>query len=493
LTAALSIFPVNRNWLLIALLAGLLIALLPPIVSLSVLGVTALGILSLIDLRVALLVTLTVAPLKTLIETESRLSLPLDVGQLALAATLGIWLARSIAQHRCLNLIWTPIYVPIILFTLAASLSLWVALSPGSTLSELLKWVEILAVIALVVSLMGEHGPDGIVAALIVAGAVQAIIGLYQFGGGSGAPHLWILDFRYFRAFGSFGQPNPFGAFMGLTLPIAISAASGASAEAWTAYRADHLQWRAFARPLLFVVGAGIIGVGLLVSWSRGAWIGFAAAALALILFAPRRRVVGLGLVGLVTVGAVIALLAGLVPASALARFSDVAQDLTGFEDVRGALITDANYAVLERFAHWQAALSMANDAPWLGVGFGNYEAAYPRYALMNWPFALGHAHNYYLNLLAETGVIGLSAYLIAWIMIVALTLRALQRQVGFRRGLALGLLGAWTHLAVHSLFDKLYVNNLFLHIGVMLGLIGGLLVLVSAESETTVSTVATR
>ena len=39
-------------------------------------------------------------------------------------------------------------------------------------------------------------------------------------------------------------------------------------------------------------------------------------------------------------------------------------------------------------------------------------------------------------------------------------------------RGLTLGLLGTWTHLAIHSFVDKLYVNNLFLHIGVMLGLL---------------------
>ena len=33
----------------------------------------------------------------------------------------------------------------------------------------------------------------------------------------------------------------------------------------------------------------------------------------------------------------------------------------------------------------------------------------------------------------------------------------------------AVGLLGTWTYLSVHSIFDNLYVNNLFLHIGLML------------------------
>ena len=37
---------------------------------------------------------------------------------------------------------------------------------------------------------------------------------------------------------------------------------------------------------------------------------------------------------------------------------------------------------------------------------------------------------------------------------------------------MAIGLLGCWTYLAVHSIFDNLYVNNLFLHLGVLLGML---------------------
>ncbi len=37
---------------------------------------------------------------------------------------------------------------------------------------------------------------------------------------------------------------------------------------------------------------------------------------------------------------------------------------------------------------------------------------------------------------------------------------------------MALGLLGAWTHLSVHHLFDNLYVNNTHLLIGAMLGVL---------------------
>ena len=108
----------------------------------------------------------------------------------------------------------------------------------------------------------------------------------------------------------------------------------------------------------------------------------------------------------------------------------------------------------------------------WTGIGFGCYEAAYPLFALVNWPIALGHAHNYYLNLAAETGLIGLVGYLVLWGIVFWQTWRVTRRAHGFARGLGIGLLGAWTHLSVHHLLDNLYVNNVHLHIGVLLGLL---------------------
>jgi hypothetical protein len=52
------------------------------------------------------------------------------------------------------------------------------------------------------------------------------------------------------------------------------------------------------------------------------------------------------------------------------------------------------------------------------------------------------------------------------------MTWRVLRRTEFLERGIALGLIGVWVHLTIHSLVDKLYVNNIFLHIGVMLGIL---------------------
>lgn len=199
--------------------------------------------------------------------------------------------------------------------------------------------------------------------------------------------------------------------------------------------------------------------------------MGFGAAVLAIAAAVPRKATWSVLLVAVLVVGGVGLYASGQLPASFVARLTAFVQDIR-LEDVRGAPINDANYAVIERLAHWQAALSMFRHRLWTGVGFGCYEPAYPVFALINWPIALGHAHNIYLNLAAETGLMGLLAYLALWGVVLWQTWRVTRcAGGGLMRGLAVGLLGAWTHISVHHLLDNLYVNNVHLHIGVLLGL----------------------
>ena len=162
----------------------------------------------------------------------------------------------------------------------------------------------------------------------------------------------------------------------------------------------------------------------------------------------------------------------GRIPASIVIRVSSAAEEFVAFDDVRGIDITPDNYAVMERLAHWQAATNMAQANPWIGVGAGNYEMVYEDYRLINWHEPLGHAHNYYLNVMAEAGIMGLLGYGLSWVIIVWLTWRVRQHPDTTSRLTGIGLLGTWTYLAVHSLTDNLYVNNMFLHLGVMLGIL---------------------
>jgi O-antigen ligase len=149
--------------------------------------------------------------------------------------------------------------------------------------------------------------------------------------------------------------------------------------------------------------------------------------------------------------------------------------------DVRTAHVTPITFSTIERLAHWQAAIRMAQANPWLGVGYGNYDAAYATYKLLQWDNSLGHAHNTYLNLLAETGAIGFVAYCVLWATIFVVTIRLVRHSsfieplstYNFQHStLSLGLLGAWAHFSAHNFFDNLFVANIHILIGVYLGLL---------------------
>ncbi len=225
-----------------------------------------------------------------------------------------------------------------------------------------------------------------------------------------------------------------------------------------------------------------IIGVSALVvmlaavamSWSRGAWIGVAAGMIVAVIVQSRRafivsNVAALALIVVAFMGSL-----NLIPPVIAERFSGIA-DYFGIFDVRGVKVDDANFAVVERMAHWQIALNMFTEHPAFGVGIGNYAPVYPEYALPRWSDPLGHAHNYYLNIAAETGAIGLLAYLILWASALWQAWRAIRVSQGWMRGVAAGLLGMIVALSLHNVFDNLFVHGMTAQVGIGLGIIAGM------------------
>jgi putative inorganic carbon (hco3(-)) transporter len=410
-----------------------------------------------------------------------------DSGQVALLFAFAAWLGSGLSRRQ-LMIPRTQFNFPLILFILIALATLLDARSIGSGLIETIKWLEILLIIWLIVDIgldprrNPRHYPyviRGLLIALLLAGLIQAVIGIWQFGlRGHGPEHFMVLG-RFFRAYGTFEQPNPFGGYMNLTVLLAGGIVIGllqrhkrdiAGVISFKKKRYTYI-WLGFAS---LCAAAALLAV--VFSWSRGAWLGLISGTIVLIVFSSTnlwRGVFLLLFISLIgTAGLFLGVSRGYGPAlSIVERLSGFQEEFT-LGDVRGVDINDANYAVLERLAHWQAAVDMARDDLWTGVGFGNYEAAYSEYALINWPAALGHAHNYYLNLLAEVGVLGLTAYLFFWAVVIWQSIVLISQLMWPERGVVVGLLAAFAALAVHQLVDKLYVNNIYVHLGVMLGLL---------------------
>jgi O-antigen ligase len=139
---------------------------------------------------------------------------------------------------------------------------------------------------------------------------------------------------------------------------------------------------------------------GLFLTLSRGGLVALAAALVATVVVAGRWRV-GMIVVVLLAVGAVVVYFSSFAPAAARERVTTV-QGGTGREDI------------------WKVGWRMVEAEPIRGIGAGNFQTSSIHYLLA--PGALARsdfivetpkvAHNMYLELLAENGVIGLALFL---------------------------------------------------------------------------------
>ena len=102
----------------------------------------------------------------------------------------------------------------------------------------------------------------------------------------------------------------------------------------------------------------------------------------------------------------------------------------------------------------WRDTLSMIRANPLLGVGLGAYGTAFSIYTQSDGSIRVPQAHNDYLQVVADCGVVG--GVIALWFLF--LTFRAIWRGVGARdplmAGLALGCGAGVFGILVHSLFD---------------------------------------
>ncbi|GIL16336.1 MAG: hypothetical protein BroJett040_00870 [Oligoflexia bacterium] len=205
------------------------------------------------------------------------------------------------------------------------------------------------------------------------------------------------------------------------------------------------IQWR--EETWKYVFAAVIIsGVSLILSFTRGVWIGMAIAAF-LMTFMYRKR---LGLF-LLFVGTV--------------AFGTMFQLWPSFQERMMFHMHEKTYD-FERINIWKLNIEIWKDYPVLGIGYGENARRLPEYfeRLQVPPDTLvSHAHNQYLHYLSGTGVLGLLCYLIVAAYFFILTIRvwrvASSRNI-FHQGLLLGLIGAQCEFLVGGLTEANFEHS---------------------------------
>ncbi len=156
----------------------------------------------------------------------------------------------------------------------------------------------------------------------------------------------------------------------------------------------------------VLVAGLLLIGSYLVVVGSRGSYLACVVALLTWLLLqhrttaGPTSRTSWFGLRALMLLGAMVACAVGIT----------LVFEGGGPEAASTAFEPATRPVSLSRLQLWASTLRMAADHLVTGVGIGSYDTVLPRYHFA--PSNVPHAHNQFLHVLAEMGLLGLLAFL---------------------------------------------------------------------------------
>jgi len=276
-----------------------------------------------------------------------------------------------------------------------------------------------------------------LVRTIMIFGFFLAIFGLTQ-SFTSPTKVYWIRELNQSTAFGPFINRHHFAGYMELTisLPLGLLLAGSIDKE----------------KRLLYLFIAGLMGVALVMTSSRGGIISLVAEIVFLVIVTAiwkkqgeRRRSSRLK-------GA--AARVGLAAALIVGLFLGVI--MLGGEFSLNRFIDSVNTddPTTGRAHFWSVTLDMIKANPVVGTGLGAYGVIYTRYDTRNGLYRLEQAHNDYLQVFSDAGVVGGT---LAFAFVVILFYRGFRRarsRDDFRRGVALGALGGCFAVLVHSFFD---------------------------------------
>ncbi|MDP6038601.1 MAG: O-antigen ligase family protein, partial [Candidatus Latescibacteria bacterium] len=367
------------------------------------------------------------------------------------------WLLSMVLDGEVM-IVDTPLYYTFLGLLATSFISLFLAYNIFQGLDVLFRQVCFFLIAILVFhSVQTPEQMERLIGTMVLTGGIVAVIGLLQHNGvySFGAP--WNLPVS------TIGNVNFTAQYYNVVFPLAIAMLF-------------------VVRRLWAQVGVGaacfLMSCHLVVLGSRGGWLG-ASVALVLIAgiallrhFQIGRRLVDVVITGVVIVGLGWPVLTGMVGSIRIGEDRNVNHLVNEYWDSMTRRVEDAirleDDSSLQRVGLWEDTVRLIFDRPLLGVGIGNYEFSIPRFmsreslevkqrreAAVGQELMAYNAHNEYLEVWAETGLLGALAFLILLLQVggalVGLIRRYVQGQVGF---LAVGLVAAVVATLSHSLFS---------------------------------------
>ncbi len=215
---------------------------------------------------------------------------------------------------------------------------------------------------------------------LALSALFVCLYGIAQYVFGWNVKQAWMDEEMFedikMRIYSTLENPNVLGEYILLTLPICISLM-------WTSKK--------FIPRIIYGGMSLVLGLALILTFSRGCWLGIMAAAAIFITFAAG-KLWGLALIALPVIPFIL-------PESIINRFTSIG-------DMKDSSTSYRVYI-------WMGTLLMLKDFWISGVGPGTeaFTQVYPFYSYNG--IVAPHPHNLFLQIITESGVIGLVVFLL--------------------------------------------------------------------------------
>lgn len=229
--------------------------------------------------------------------------------------------------------------------------------------------------------------------------------------------------------FGSFVSRNNFAAWIELAVAVPLGLILSGAVEK--------------DKRLLYLTSAGLMGIALVVSGSRGGLVAFIAEVFFLLVLTIRSETAkGKALKFALAGGLLVAVVAGSI-------FVGGESSLTRLTEDQAAAGSNVS-----RLHIWSVTLKVIGDGLPLGVGLGAFGVAYTRFDQNSGFERVEQAHNDYLQVVSDAGIVGALLGLAFLYFLFRAGFRSVRTSNPYRRGIATGAFAGLFGVLVHSLFD---------------------------------------
>lgn len=297
---------------------------------------------------------------------------------------LALWVIEM-AGKRKVHLVRTRLDYPILCFVLLSALSASFSVSPSKSFWTIWNFFDYIVLFYIVVNKFTlEDSPQAklIIYTVITAGSTAALFGLLKYLGSSAR----ILSFTYYN-------PNPFGAYLAMVIPIAL---------------VTMLHTGDLGKKIMIGYGICLMLIAFILTLSRGGWFSFLGALLAMAFLHQRKSGAFHGRV----LVSILPVIGAIFLCVAVLGYCSVKQELAG-------LISKKRIeSVSGRVPIWKGTWGIIRAYPLLGGGPGTFpllcESYVNKYVQ---DLRDKYAHSEYLQVMSEWGVFSLG--IILWIQAV--------------------------------------------------------------------------